>query len=467
MMPSPADFYAPRIDYGAGVQAGQEVGNALAAAPDEYWQAQQRKPFVDAQGNVITDPQKLGQEILRRGGLPAAQQLYPFLWKQQLLGQSGLFGEPSASAPSAQPPMPTRPQQAAPFPATGPSGITGEFTSPQPSADVSGGTGGAPAPVQGAPETAQPSAGIQPYAPGSIPPDIQRDLLRADGLTKQAARIAIVDANAARPFEDEARQLRESANKRLEQLFGSRLPTEMQRNLTSGATATTEVLKGTIDRSNKTYEGMRGTATTYQTELKPSLSVAKSILNNPAFYSGTGGQWSLDWNKIKSVYGNQNAAQLQEAFSKVTASTLLQQSNELKLEMLQAGGQAGRIFAQQVELMQRAAPQLQTTPAGNRTLIEYQTRLGDLHTERFRLATEYLRTHQYLDVGFDRQMERYLQAHPLFTQQELAHIELLGAPTIPSDLANNQQGFQTWARGMGLHPGDAYRGTDGTYRKAP
>jgi hypothetical protein len=467
-MPSPADFYAPRIDYGAGVQAGQEVGNALAQIPENLLWARQNKPFVDQNGNVITDPTQLGQEILRRGGLQQAVQMYPNLLKMQLLGQSGLFGEPSASAPSAQPPMPTRPQQPASYPASGPANITGEFRTPQSDTDVSGGTGGAPAPTgpQGS-QTAMPASGIQPLAPGSIPQSIQADLLRADGLSRQAARIAVVDPAAAKPIEDQARQLREAAYKAIEQYRGASLPTEMQRNLTSGALPRSEELKGEIETGQKTYNAMRAGAQTYATDLRPSLSVAKSILNNPAFYSGAGGQWSLDWNKIKSVFGNQNAAQLQEAFKKVTASALLQQTNQLKFEMQESGGQSARIFQSQIALMEQAAPQLETTTAGNRTLVEFQERLGELRTELFNRANAYVRAHGHLDSRFDTEMARYLQEHPLFSKQELSHPELLGAPTIPPDLTNNQAGFATWSRGMGLHPGDAYRGSDGTYRKAP
>jgi hypothetical protein len=346
---SPKDFMAPPLDYNAGVAAGQEVGAGLAEIgkiPDYMYQARLRKPLVDENGQPLTDPQKLAQELLRRGDVQAATQFFPYLWKSQLLSQPGLFGEPSATAPTSPSPPPAR--QPAAFPATGPSGITGQFTTPEPSTDVSGSTGGAPAPTgpQGS-QTAMPASGVQPFAPGreTVPQNIQADLLRADGLSRQAARIAIVDPAAAKPIEDQARQLRESAYKAIEQFRGASLPTEMQRNLQSGALPRSEELKGEIETSQKVYNAARASAQGYLQDSKPLLDIGNAVLNDPSFSSGIGANAQLMWDRVAARFGSPRAAQLKEMFEKTTSASLLAQSNQLRFDLQESAGPgSARIF---------------------------------------------------------------------------------------------------------------------------
>src|ERR1700722_14187567 len=97
-------------------------------------------------------------------------------------------------------------------------------------------------------------------------------------------------------------------------------------------------------------------------------------------YSGTGANLVLDFNRVRAALGDQKAAVLQEALSKVTAASVLGQINTQKDQMMEAGGTAGRIFAQQVGLVEKAAPALSNTVYGNRFLVNVASRMGEFST---------------------------------------------------------------------------------------
>jgi hypothetical protein len=54
-------------------------------------------------------------------------------------------------------------------------------------------------------------------------------------------------------------------------------------------------------------------------------------------------------------------------------------------------------------------------------------------------------------------MSDYLNKHPVFSKDELANPELLGAPTIPVQVTGTREHVDAWANNMGLHHGDAIR----------
>ena len=225
--------------------------------------------------------------------------------------------------------------------------------------------------------------------------------------------------------------------------------------------AAEEVQKADIARSEKVYSGIKGSADQYEKDTKPYLELSRSLLNNPDLYTGIGANRVLDWNRVKAMFGDTRAAEMQEALGKVTASTVLGTINMQKDQMAEAGQNSGRIFAQQVDLVQKAAPQLGTTLAGNRFLVEVQTRMGEQAKTVAAMARDYIRTNKYLDTGFDEKVSAYLEKHPLFNKQELAHVELLGAPSIPPGLRGAE--LQAWLERMNLDPNEAVRRSDGTY----
>lgn len=332
------------------------------------------------------------------------------------------------------------------------------------------GTSGSPAPTD---TTAAPQQQAQPQ-PGSglVPPGYDprsyADALnkRAQGLRAQAASVASFPAgtNQAKVLQEQAQAYDDKAKQIYDSINTATQPTPEQKNLASGATLGTAADQAEAKRSSEVYSGIQGAANQYETGLKPYLDLSRSILNDPRVYTGTGGNVSLDINRVKALFGDQNAAVLQEALQKVTASSVLAQINQQKNELMQSGGpgSSGRIFQSQVELVEKAAPQLSTTPAGNRFLVEVASRMGDLSTQVRDMAAQYLQNHKVLDSNFDQSLSTYLKAHPLFNKDELSNPELLGSPSAPPNLSTTQDRL-AWGNGIGLNPGDPFR-VNGKYQ---
>ena len=72
----------------------------------------------------------------------------------------------------------------------------------------------------------------------------------------------------------------------------------------------------------------------------------------------------------------------------------------------------------------------------------------------------------YLDPGFDQKISDHMKARPLFTEQERAHPELLGAPTMPPTVKSAQD-LSNWGKSLGLNSGDAFRTASGQIRALP
>jgi hypothetical protein len=155
-MPDPSSFMVGNAPQGASYAAplvGFQIGDRLAALPEEFYKAQLRAPVIDPRtGRPTNDPQLVLKAFAERGGLQAtlSSGLMPFI-----LGQSsgdeldralGGGGNGSAPPPSAAPAA-TPPLRPAAFPATGPGHITGNFKEPQ-SPPVSNETSGSPAPAE-------------------------------------------------------------------------------------------------------------------------------------------------------------------------------------------------------------------------------------------------------------------------------------------------------------------------------
>jgi hypothetical protein len=142
-MPDPSSFMVGNAPQGASYAApfvGFQIGDRLAALPEEYYKAQLRAPVIDPRtGQPTNDPQLVLKALAERGGLQAtlSSGLMPFILGQssgdeldRALGGGG-SGPNQASSPA---PAVTPPLRPAAFPATGPSHITGEFKQPQSSA---------------------------------------------------------------------------------------------------------------------------------------------------------------------------------------------------------------------------------------------------------------------------------------------------------------------------------------------
>lgn len=333
--------------------------------------------------------------------------------------------------------------------------------------------GGSPQSPQSQPPFTQPS----PTPTQNVPNQPTEALAnayeqRANYFYQQGKGLAFVNPHAAEQAKAQGDQAAQQALAIRKSLLDAAQPTPDMKNSQASGTSSPidfqrrqEEQKGQIAQSQKTYNGIQAQSSQYERDLKPYLSISKAVLNDPAMYTGTGGDLSLALNKLKAIYGDQKGAMLQEALAKVTASSVLSQINTQRDQLMEAGGSSGRIFSQQVDLVEKAAPALSNTLAGNRFLVEVSSRMGDLSTKIAQMSRDYQKDNGHLDAGFDQKVSDYMKNNPVFTEKELANPQLLGAPTVPPGL--NAQQSSIWARGMGLRPGQPVRLPSGRYVPVP
>ena len=371
----------------------------------------------------------------------------------QALSARGQQGAPAAMpGDGSQPPAPGG-QNAAPA-------QPGSGTAPQPAPQpdnqgpVGGTSGGAP--TTGLPPT---------YTQQNV--DALRS--RAQQILRSASQYGIGTEQGNRA-QSAATMLNEQAQKMQDAITAATTPTDATKtalqsgypNAAVGAIKTKENEQA-VAQSQKTYDGLQGASSQYERGLKPLLDLSKAILNDPRVYTGTGANLSLDVNRIKSIYGDKNAALYQEGISKLTAAAALQQVNQQKDQMMEAGGSAGRIFASQIDLVMKSSPSLENTVAGNRLLVNIESRMGEASRTLTAMAQDYIAKNGHLDTQFDKMASAYAQAHPIFSKEELANPALLAAPEAPSNI-NTPQQAQAWKSGMGLSKGDPYRDVSGNIR---
>jgi hypothetical protein len=151
----------------------------------------------------------------------------------------------------------------------------------------------------------------------------------------------------------------------------------------------------------------------------PQLDLAKSLMNDPKFYSGPLEGLNLQYKRLLSTFGSDpNVAQPQEAFRKVVSNSILSQIRSL------AG--TGQIRVAEIKIMEKAAANSENTPASNRLLVELATRLHKHALGLSDLASGYKGGR--LDPGYDRAARAWTDQHPMFSKGELADPRLISPP---------------------------------------
>lgn len=527
--PGGASYAAPLLDFTQLSKIPEQVfqGQQRARTRDLQTAFKDGLP-KNADGTL--DIGQMSDTLAKLGGADAAMPLMQLQIQQQLgKGNADAVGNAATSVNGSQPlpnASPTSPQaQPAPIPPHGipssaptsaPSGQPGEASNPQTLANVvqeqiqdptiagrvitaaskrlgidpgqpidpnnptlkayiksagggvipNGGTASnPPGPTEQQPQFAQ-AAPAAPTPAGMDLGTANRLDQAAERLRARAASIAKFDQQGAMSLDKQAddysgraKQIREFVGKNAEQ-------TTEQKNLYSGAAAKNEEQKLEIAQSQKTYNGIQASATQFQRTLKPAIDMAKGILNRPEMYSGIGGDISLDFNKVKAALGSPQAAALQEGLQKINAISVLSQVNQQRDELQEAGGASARIFSQQVDQVAKASASLQNTVYGNRFLVNFQERMGNLSTEIAQQARDYITKHGHLDHGFDQQISNHIKKNPVFTEQEKSDPRILGAPDAPGNI-RDKNGVLAWAGQMGLKSGDPFKTPDGKIRYIP
>lgn len=473
----PPSLVPPKVDF-------SPLGE-LGTAYYQGQQAQRTQAIQNAfKGGLPTDPatgqpdyRAAAQKLFQLGGYDQGMALLKQAGGQQLIDKAGQgdrdfqnavrYGLGGAAQPNA-PTQPVQPVRPAVSPVNDPNLPPEDQISPQQAAAAN-----APAQpsVQPQPAPAQSQAGYQlspsqiAAAAVHIPPTAnpifkQNPGAYADLLDKRADVLANqVDAGKfygleLKGREEDIKSLRDRAGKIREQLQ----PTMEQRNIQERLPAQKIQQEAAQKRGEATYGGIGQVAKLWDTGGgKTYNNLAKSLLNQPAMYTGFGAGPITDIRKVQAmVGGDPKAALYVEALKKLTAADVLNTINSTRAEAAEGApnGNAGRIFSQQVEQAEKTALNTESTLAGNRFLAELKGRMGDYGVRLRNLAADYYTKHKTIDEGFDRIVSADLQKNPLFTADEMKNPSLIGAPTSPySDVGQ----MQAWGQQMGLKPGDAVR----------
>jgi hypothetical protein len=147
----------------------------------------------------------------------------------------------------------------------------------------------------------------------------------------------------------------------------------------------------------------------------PFLSGLTSIMKDPKFYSGTASDQVLAVRRMFAAtgLGDPNGAAPMEAFNKLASGMLLQQTNALRTEGEELGVQGGRIFSQQLPIMQKANLSLDNSPAGNAYVARFLAWNGDRMQKMGDMADDYATAHGgTLDAGFEKNLRGWMAANP-------------------------------------------------------
>jgi hypothetical protein len=218
--------------------------------------------------------------------------------------------------------------------------------------------------------------------------------------------------------------------------YGSQDPTTEQKNaVASGMTSplqyeTAKKISDTdVTQYGKVLSGLSGQANTAAAML-PNIQMTKALINDPGFYSGTAEGTMLAFKKAAAALrvSEEDAAVPQEAFRKVMAANILHQVDDIKAASAEMGQSTSRIFASQIDLMEKAAQNPDNSVAGNRFLAEVQERAANRSMKIGDMAADYKLQHGKLDEGFIKDLRKWSVDNPMFTKQELANPKSLAAP---------------------------------------
>lgn len=393
-------------------------------------------------------------------------------------GQPGAPGQPSsallpqARQPNAGPSQPT----GAPAPAAQPTGDGGQDTIRSLATEFSGGNDAMPAigsaarvlrinpdapltPDQAAkvksffgnaakPPTvtadasgqpAQPSAPQSPAAPPAPPAQAQPQAaaspgwsqadadslsLRATRLNAYAAAVANVNPHAADAAKAEAVATEARAKQIREYISGEDTSTTEQKNANDPSVAqyelTKEQNKNDVDRFGKQYDTITKVGEQAD-ETLPQLDLAKRLVNDPNFVSGSLASGSDMLKRLAVAFNlNPNTATPDQLFDKVRAGSILNQIKGM------AG--TGPVRVAEMKFIDQMIAGRENTPETLRTLLEIESRLYQRAQGVRDMAHGYNNGH--LDNGFEKKVTEYKNSpkNALFSPAELKDPRLIAPP---------------------------------------
>ena len=399
------------------------------------------------------------------------QILSPYMGQGDASDATGTTGAPDprrSAPPNVQPGIMGGP------PTVGPSAAAQGFAPYQPGAPPQGAP---PAQVAQAGQTV-PSGAAGMVPTGADPRAYAQGLKQAAERERTAARREGIAGIPSKAREDKAAAYDKTADDILKEIGEAGRPTGPQKEardaVVQGSKGLELAQKQELTRGDALQKGVQGAAREYETALKPHLDAMRGILNNPNFVSGAGVGFQEALNKIRSsplfagLPGyDPNAALPNEAIRKVVAASILNQTTELKAEAAEMGGSAGRLFQQQISLMEKAAQNPENTAPALRYLTELQTRMGDHASGIAELANNYQGKYGkgVLDNGFNEVLSKYNRGNPIFKPEEIADMRRFAPPPAPA--FHTKEEATAWAHKNNIPAGDPIKLPSGKIIPAP
>ncbi len=144
-----------------------------------------------------------------------------------------------------------------------------------------------------------------------------------------------------------------------------------------------------------------------------TLRVMDKLIDNPNFYSGTGGQYATQFKRLLVSMGVKDAenAAPNELFQKL--------SNKIVLDM-NGGSLGNQVSNADRSFIENTVANPSNTPEGNRQIIQMAMKIEQRKQEVAKLARDYAKSHNgRIDAGFDEQLSGWTEKNPLFPTGEV------------------------------------------------
>jgi len=280
----------------------------------------------------------------------------------------------------------------------------------------------APQAPQGAAQPAASAAQPQSGNTGWTQADADAASLRATRLNGYAAAIAGVNPKAAEAAKAEAAMSEGRAKQIRDYISGEDTSTNEQKNASDPNVLKFEQTKAQqandVDRFGKQYDAIAKVGDQAD-ETLPQLALAKRLVNDPNFVSGSLAPGSDMMKRLSVAFGmDPSTATPDQLFDKVRAGSILNQIKGM------AG--TGPVRVAEMKFIDQMIAGRENTPETLRTLLDIESRLYDRAKTVRDMANNYNNGH--LDAGFTKKVADYKNSNELFSPAELKDPRLIAPP---------------------------------------
>lgn len=289
-----------------------------------------------------------------------------------------------------------------------------------------------PAQLQPAAQPAGTASAAQPQAtPGWTQADADALSQQATRLNAYAAAVANVNPKAAEAAKAEAVAREARAKQIRDYISGEDTSTNEQKNASDPNVANFELQKAQqkndVERFGKQYDTIAKVGEQAD-ETLPQLELAKRLVNDPNFVSGSLAPGSDMLKRLSVAFGlDPNTATPDQVFDKVRAGSILNQIKGM------AG--TGPVRVAEMKFIDQMIAGRENTPATLRTLLEIESRLY----KRAQMVRDEANNYNggHLDPNFAKRIADYKNSNPLFSKAELQDPRLIAPPvfTTPQQVA--------------------------------